>query len=52
MPNIKIPPACPTCSEPMELVRTGPLKNYEDVEKRTYGCPKCGCEQDWVVKEL
>jgi hypothetical protein len=52
MPNIKIPPACPTYSETMGLVRMAPYKNYDEIEKRTYGCPKCGHEQDWIVKEL
>jgi CO dehydrogenase/acetyl-CoA synthase alpha subunit len=52
MPNIKIPPPCPTCSEAMTLVRMAPFKNYNEIEKRTYGCSKCEHEQDWVVKEL
>jgi hypothetical protein len=52
MPNVRIPPACPVCSEPMTLARIGPLKGYVDIEKRTYECAKCGEEQDWVVKEL
>jgi DNA-directed RNA polymerase subunit RPC12/RpoP len=52
MPNIKIPPACATCSQAMALVRMAPYKDYDEIEKRTYGCPRCGHEQDWIVKEL
>jgi hypothetical protein len=50
MPNTKIPPPCPMCSEPMKLARKAPFKTYDDIEKRTYGCPKCGHEQDGSSK--
>jgi endogenous inhibitor of DNA gyrase (YacG/DUF329 family) len=43
---------CPKCSTPMELVSTRPFKSHEDIEDRTYKCPKCGHSEAWVVKEL
>jgi transcription elongation factor Elf1 len=36
----------------MELTRTVPFKDHDDIENRTYTCPKCGHAEEWVVKEL
>jgi transcription elongation factor Elf1 len=36
----------------MELARTVPFKAYDEIEDRTYECPKCGHVEAWVVKEL
>jgi DNA-directed RNA polymerase subunit RPC12/RpoP len=52
MPNRPLQPTCQQCSEPMELARTAPFKAYDDIEDRTYQCPKCGHSEAWVVKEL
>jgi len=45
-------PNCPHCSKSMELSRTAPFKAYDEIEDRTYRCPKCGHSEAWVVKEL
>jgi DNA-directed RNA polymerase subunit M/transcription elongation factor TFIIS len=52
IPHVILQPACPKCSEPMELARTTPFKAYDEIEDRIYQCPKCGHEEEWVVKEL
>jgi ribosomal protein S27AE len=52
IPSVTLRPACPKCSKPMEMARTTPFKAYDEVEDRTYECPKCGHSESWVVKEL
>jgi DNA-directed RNA polymerase subunit RPC12/RpoP len=50
MPNTTIQPICPKCSEHLVLVRTIPFKDHEDIEDRTYECPKCKHSEGWVFK--
>jgi hypothetical protein len=52
MPGTPTLPICPKCSVRMELVRKAPLKDYDDIEDRTYECQKCGHAESWVVKKL
>jgi hypothetical protein len=52
MPSTSVQPACPKCSVQMELAHTAPFSAYDEVEDRTYKCPKCGHSEAWVVKEL
>ena len=52
VPHINLQPACSKCSASMELAHTKPLKVHDEIEDRTYKCPKCGHSEAWVVKEL
>ena len=51
MPGTPIRPICPTCTQPLVLVRTAPFRNHPDIEDRTYECPKCKHSESWVFKE-
>ena len=52
IPSLALRPVCPKCSTLMELAHTTQFKANEDIEDRTYQCPKCGHSEAWVVKEL
>jgi hypothetical protein len=46
-----VQPACPKCSQSMNLAHTAQFKGHAGIEDRTYRCPKCRHSESWIASQ-
>jgi hypothetical protein len=47
-PGVTFQPPCPTCGNPMWLMRLSPFDDVHDF--RTFKCQVCGCAESAIIK--